>query len=86
MENQNEKLRNVCNDTAMFFEKLGEPEYHEIKGKLDWVVGSYDYDKNPIGLYEIGEMALDILKDLKKKSPKKVTKKIIDDLEKVLKK
>ena len=85
MENQDNKLRNACFEAFLFFEQLGDPKNSEIQSKLEFVVGSYDYDKNPIGLYEIGEIALRILNDIMKKSPKKVNKKIIDDLEKSLK-
>ena len=31
---------------------------------------SYEFDKNPVGLYEFGEKALKALNDVKKKNPK----------------
>jgi len=55
-----------------FFEKSEDPKYSEIQSKLEFVVGSYNFDKNPVGLYEIGNIALKVLKDIKKKDPKKV--------------
>ncbi len=86
MENQNNKLRDACFEAFLFFKKLGEPENSEIQSKLEFVVGSYDFDNNPIGLYEIGNNALIVLKEIKKKYPKKANKKVIDDLEASLKK
>jgi len=86
MEEQYDKLRDACFEAYLFFENFGDPMYDEIKSKLEFVVGSYNFDNNPIGLYEIGEQAVKILKDLKKKSPKKVDKKVLDGLEENLKK
>ena len=86
MEDQISMLRNACEETANFFKKLGNSEYSEIKSKLDFVVGSYDFDKNPVGLYEIGQQALEILKEIKAKSPKKVSKQLLSSLEESLKK
>lgn len=57
----------------------------EIQAQLDWVLGSFRNDQNPVGLYEIGEKALKALTKYKKSKPKAVTKKLIDDLEKALK-
>jgi len=56
----------------------------EIIEKLQFVIGSFDFDQNPIGLYEFGEKALPILTSIKEKNSKLVTKKVIDDLEKAL--
>ena len=84
MKNQDEKLRNACFAAFEFFQKLGDPNYATIQSKLEFVVGSYDYDKNPVGLFEIGTLALEDMKEIKKKSPRKVAKKLIDDLEKYL--
>jgi hypothetical protein len=85
MENQNSTLRNACEETSKFLKKLGNAEYGDINSKLDFVVGSYDFDKNPVGLYEIGKQALEILKDIKAKSPRKVSKELINGLEENLK-
>ncbi len=84
MDNQNEKLRNACWNAFLCFTKINEPAYHEIQAKLEYVVGSYDFDKNPVGLYEIGNLALPVLKKIKSKSPRKVTKQLITELEKRL--
>jgi hypothetical protein len=84
MEDQNEKLRDSCNKAYLCFKKINDPADTAIQSKLEFVIGSYDFDKNPIGLYEIGKLALPILKKIKIKSPRKVTKQLITDLEKSL--
>jgi hypothetical protein len=85
MEAKNNALRNACEETAQFFRKIGDPANHEIQSKLDFVIGSFDFDKNPVGLYEIGKEALEILKEIKSKSPRKVNKQLISNLEECLK-
>ena len=55
-----------------------------IQEELAWVIGRYNYDSNPVGLYEIGGKALEALKEVKKGSPRKVSKKLIDTLEKAV--
>jgi hypothetical protein len=59
-------------------------EYADLQSKLEYCIGSYDHDKNPSGLVEYGKIALKKLTALKEKSPKKVTKKVLTDLEKSL--
>ena len=84
MNQVNEKLKQSCQEAVAAFHKLNDEKYTEIQSKLEWCVGSYDYDKNPSGLHEYGTKSLEILKALKTKQPKKVTKKVIDDLEKAI--
>lgn len=84
MEKQNDKLRNACKEAFLCFQKIGDPDYSEIQSKLEFVVGSYDYDKNPVGLYEVGSIAVKKLKEVKSKYQRKVSKQLISDLEKHL--
>ncbi len=84
MANQNEKLRNAIVNAFETFKKINDEANAEIQSKLEFVIGSYDFDKNPVGLYEFGNKALKTLTKIKEKSTKKVTKKVIDDLEKAL--
>jgi len=79
-----EELRNACEQASHAFQKLNDPKYNEIREKLDFCVGSYDYDKNPSGLIAYGKMALAGLREAKTRYPRKFNKKIIDNLEKVL--
>lgn len=79
-----DKLRDACQTAYYTFGKLKSNEHTEIMSKLEFCIGSYNFDNNPAGLVEYGEKALDILKSVKSKSPRKVSKKVIDSLEKSL--
>jgi len=79
-----EKLRNASETATRTFAKLNMKEYADLQSKLEYCIGSYDHDKNPSGLVEYGTIALKELKAIKDKSPRKVTKKLITDLEKSL--
>ena len=81
MENKSEKLRDACQLAMDTLKKLKNPQFNEIISKLEFVIGSYNYDKNPVGLIEFGTMALGILKEVKKKNPKKFSKEVINKLE-----
>lgn len=81
----NEKIEKACEAAFEKFKKINKPEFADTQSKLEYVIGSYRYDGNPVGLYEVGEKALDTLKAYKAEKPKQVSKKLIDDLEKALK-
>jgi len=80
-----EKFRDACAEAVQVFDKLDIKKQHNIKSNLQYCIGSYDFDKNPEGLYEHGKIALDELKSYKAKNPRKVNKKIIENLEKNMK-
>jgi hypothetical protein len=84
MENKSEKLRDACQLALDTFKKIKNPVFNEIIAKLEFVIGSYNYDKNPVGLIEFGKVALEMLKEIKKKSPKKFNKDVITKLEESL--
>ena len=84
MENKSEKLRDACQLALSTFTKIKNPVFNEIIAKLEFVIGSYDYDKNPVGLIEFGKVALEMLKEIKKESPKKFSKDVITKLEESL--
>lgn len=56
-----------------------------LQADIQWCLGSYRYDKNPVGLYEMGHKALPVLKAAAEKNKKSVPAKLITDLEKALK-
>ena len=85
MASQELKIRIVCEQAFENFKKIADPKNAEIEAKLEYVIGSYDFDKNPVGLYEIGKLALTKLTKIKEKNTKLVTKKLLTDLEKALK-
>jgi len=82
MNQVHENLKKSCQEAVQTFQKLNKEEYRDIQSKLEWCIGSYENDKNPSGLFEVGIKSLDILKGVKAKQPKLVTKKVIDSLEK----
>lgn len=79
-----EKFRDACVEATKAMTKLNKEEYNELISNLKYCVGSYDFDKNPSGLFEYGTIAIKELRAFKKANPRKVNKKIIDNLEKNL--
>ena len=80
----NEKLKQSCEEAVLAFQKLKTDEYADLQSKLEWCIGSFENDKNPVGLHEYGLKSLNVLKTIKAEQPRKVTKKVIDDLEKAI--
>lgn len=79
-----ENLVKKCQDAAAKFDKMNDPKYTELKEKLEWCIGSYGHDKNPSGLVEYGNKAVETLKEARAEKPKQVSQKLVDDLEKAL--
>lgn len=77
----NQKVEKVCTEAKEKMIALGIEE--QLVSEIEWCLGSYAADGNPSGLFEKAGDALMALKKFKKANPKKVTKKLIDDLEKV---
>ena len=77
-----EKIEQACEQAKDKLVTLGIEE--TLVSEINWCLGSYSYDGNPVGLYEKAESALDVLKLYKKSHPRKVAKKLIEDLEKVI--
>lgn len=78
------KLEKACKDAVAKFQKMEGDQYKDILEKLEWCIGSYNYDKNPEGLVQYGKQASDLLKEARKENPKKISQKLIDDLDKAL--
>lgn len=78
------ELAKQCQQVADKFEKMEGDQYNEIKEKLEWCLGSYNYDKNPAGLVDYGRQAVDKLKEARQEKPRQISQKLIDDLEKAL--
>jgi hypothetical protein len=58
----------------------------QLQSDIEWCLGSFSHDKNPIGLFETGDRALEMLKTELAKKTKGVTTKLVADLEKALSK
>lgn len=56
----------------------------DLQNDLEWCLGSYRADQNPVGLYTMTERALSVFKEEQAKKTKGVTAKLITDLEKAI--
>ena len=56
----------------------------QLQADIEWCLGSYSFDKNPVGLYTTAERALKVFMAQKEKNAKSVPAKLITDLEKVV--
>jgi len=76
-------IEKVTEDVLQKLRDLGIDE--QLQRDIQWCLGSYRADSNPVGLYENARKALDVLKAEKEKKTKGVTAKLITDLEKAVK-
>jgi hypothetical protein len=79
-----ETIEKACREALEKFTKLGVEEYKGMISKLNFLIASYNADHNPVGLYEVGAEALEILKAVKAKKNNAVAKTLLDSLEKGL--
>jgi hypothetical protein len=79
--NSNQKLEKACKDALAQFEKLGDEQFYDIRSKLEFVLGSYGFDGNPVGLQEFAKKSSDILKKYKQKHPRKVSQKLLETID-----
>jgi len=84
MDTKSDRLRDACTLAVQAFQKLNNPGFDDIISKLEFCIGSYNYDLNPAGLVEFGHIALEMLREVKKASPRKVSKDLIAALEETL--
>lgn len=77
----NQKLEKACKDALAQFEKLGDEQFYDIRSKLEFVLGSYGFDGNPVGLHEYAKKSSDILKKYKQKYPRKVSQKLLESID-----
>ncbi len=54
-----------------------------LHAELLWCLNSYKHDNNPVGVIEKSEKALKVLKAKREGNSKAVSKKLIEDLEKI---
>jgi hypothetical protein len=84
MDTKSERLRDACELALQAFRKFNHTDFTDIISKLEFCIGSYNFDSNPSGLVEYGHKALSILKEIKKKHPRKVSKELLTALEESL--
>lgn len=56
-----------------------------LQSEINWCLGSFHNDHNPIGLYQMADRSLTIFKEELAKKTKGVTAKFVTDMEKALK-
>ncbi len=78
-----EKIVKVSEEVKDKLSSLGIES--QLVAEIEWCLGSYAADNNPEGLFEKAEVALNSLNEFKKSNPRKVSKKLIDDLTKAVK-
>ena len=78
--NRGDQVRNVCQEAAEVFRKISFSEYSDIISRLEFCIGSYDFDQNPVGLFEHAKIAYQMLNEIKTNHPRKVSKKLLDNL------
>lgn len=79
----NNNIEQVNAEALQKLQALGIEE--QLQHDLEWCLGSYRADHNPIGLYETARKALSVFQAEKQKKTKGVTAKLINDLEKIIK-
>jgi hypothetical protein len=57
---------------------------HQLQADIEWCIGSYHADKNPVGLFDMVNRAIAIFKSELQKKTKGVTAKLISDFEKAV--
>ncbi|HEY9488506.1 MAG TPA: hypothetical protein VIQ51_09240 [Chryseosolibacter sp.] len=76
----NNSIEKVSEDALRVLQELGIEE--QLQRDIQWCLGSYRSDHNPVGLYDNLRKALDVLKSEKEKKTKGITVKLISALEK----
>ncbi|MEX2235370.1 MAG: hypothetical protein WD824_24615 [Cyclobacteriaceae bacterium] len=78
----NNNIEKVCEEALGKLQELGIED--QLQRDLQWCLGSYKADRNPVGLYGTVKQALMVLKNEKEKKTKGVTSKLINDIEKIV--
>ena len=75
-------IEKVSEEALKKLQSLGLDQ--QLQADMEWCLGSYRTDKNPIGLLETAERALAVFNIELAKKTKGVTAKLITDIKKVL--
>jgi hypothetical protein len=57
---------------------------HQLQADIEWCIGSYHSDMNPVGLFDMVNRSITVFKTELQKKTKGVTAKLISDLEKAV--
>lgn len=75
-------LEKIVISTLDKLEKLKLDE--KLHAELSWCLKSYEYDNNPVGLIEKSQKALQLFKAKREENSRAISKKLVEDLEKVI--
>lgn len=78
-----EKIKESLLEAKDKMTQLGIEE--QLVSEIEWCLGSYAHDGNAQGLYEKGAEAHKALTNYKDSNPRKVSKKLLDDLARAVK-
>lgn len=79
-------VKNLEKTVVSTLEKLEKLKLDEkLHAELSWCLKSYESDNNPVGVIEKCKKALELFKEKRKENSKIVSKKLIEDLEKITK-
>jgi len=81
MRTKSDRLRDACEKAVVFFKTVNSEQFSEIISKLEYCIGSYNFDKNPSGLIEYGQKAAEILREMKKAKTARLPKTLLKNLE-----
>ncbi len=56
----------------------------QLQSDINWCLGSYRNDHNPVGLYATSKKALAVFTSIKEKNTRAISAKLIADIQKVL--
>lgn len=57
---------------------------HQLQSEINWCLGSYHNDHNPIGLYQMADRAVALFKEARAAKIKGIPPKLITDIEAAL--
>ena len=82
-ESPADQIIKICETALAKFSELNIE--HSLQSEINWCLGSFQNDHNPIGLYQMAERSLSIFKGELAKKTKGVTAKFVSDIEKAIK-
>ncbi|MGE4017668.1 MAG: hypothetical protein AB7E82_15105 [Cyclobacteriaceae bacterium] len=77
-----ELIEKACSDALQKLQALQLDT--QLQADLEWCLGSFRNDRNPYGLFQMAERALEVFKAEASKKTKGVTAKLIKDIEKAI--
>lgn len=77
-----ELIEKACVDALAKLQSLNMNA--QLQADLEWCLGSFRHDRNPVGLYQMAERALTEFREAALRKTKGITAKLIKDIEKAI--